>query len=278
MRSRSLIVLIVLVVLVVVIVAILVSVRRPAGGPGVPPPTAGGPAVLPDDPGLPAEDLPHHLARYGHFTLSYNEVHEQPDWVMYRLEGAWLSGERFERRDNFREDPEIPTGTAALSDYRRSGYDRGHLVPAADMSWSETALSETFFMSNMSPQTPAFNRGIWKRLEEQVRDWALANHSLYVVVGPVLREGLPVIGDNGVSIPEYYYKVVLDYREPERKAVAFLMPNEKLSGSLWQWAVPVDSVEARTGFDFFPALPDDYEARLESVLDSLMWQDDHPIP
>ena len=118
--------------------------------------------VLPDEPGLPLTIEQHPIVQHDYYTLSYNEQYEQADWVMYRLSGDSLKGDKFRRKNDFRKDTLITTESATLNDYKRSGYDRGHLCPAADRSWSETALSETFYMSNMSPQKPRFNRGIWK--------------------------------------------------------------------------------------------------------------------
>ncbi len=226
--------------------------------------------IIPDDPGLPAGSNTE-IIEHTYYTLSYAEEFEQPEWVSYKLLDDYLTGEKFKRRDNFRADPAVPTGSATPADYKRSGYDRGHLLPAADMPFSRQSMSETFFMSNMSPQKPQFNRGIWKKLEEQVRTWALENEELYVVVGPVLQPGLPKIGKNGVSVPRYYYKVLLDLKRPEIKALGFLMENDKIDGSFFSRAVPIDSIEALTGIDFFPLLPDNLEHQLESTLDTLAW-------
>ena len=96
--------------------------------------------------------------------MSYLETHEQAEWVYYRLNSNLVSG-NVKRSNNFREDKSIRTGSANLSDYKYSGYDRGHLAPAGDMKSSNTGMSESFFMSNISPQTPSFNRGGWKKLE-----------------------------------------------------------------------------------------------------------------
>ena len=101
------------------------------------------------------------------------------------------------------------------------------MAPAGDMSWSEQAMKESFYYSNMSPQNPSFNRGIWKKTEELTRIWAVENKSLYIVTGPILKKYLPTIGPNKVSIPNYYYKAILDYTEPEIKAIAFLIPNRE---------------------------------------------------
>ncbi|MGB3586200.1 MAG: DNA/RNA non-specific endonuclease, partial [Tunicatimonas sp.] len=157
--------------------------------------------------------------------------------------------------------------------YRRSGYDRGHLAPAGDMGFSEEAMSESFFMSNMSPQNRKFNRDVWRELEEDVRGWALANGSLYVVTGPVFGSDPKKIGENGVSVPDYYYKVLLDYREPEIKAIGFLLPNENTSKPPQAFVESIDNVEAYTGIDFFPELPDELEAELESRSSTGRWFD-----
>ena len=228
--------------------------------------------AAPGSPGLPDMAGGHEIVTHTAYTLSYNEGHEQADWVAYALSAADLSGNGEERTDNFRLDPSVSTGSATLEDYRRSGYDRGHLAPAADMGRSAEVMSESFFMSNMSPQAPSFNRGMWKSLEEAVRQWVLRDSCLYVVTGPVLEPGLEAIGPNAVSVPRAYYKVLLDLEAPEYKAIGFLMANDRLSGEIWDYAVSVDSVESRTGIDFFPDLPEALETRLESRIDIPLWR------
>ncbi|MFY0675076.1 MAG: DNA/RNA non-specific endonuclease [Bacteroidia bacterium] len=205
------------------------------------------------------------------YTLSFNEEHEQAEWVAYTLSKSEVMGDA-KRKDNFKADGDINSGSASLGDYKRSGYDRGHLAPAADMSKSQRIMDESFYMSNMSPQTPSFNRGIWKKLEEQVRDWTLEDTLLYVVTGPVLRDGLPTIGDNEVSVPEYYYKVIADFSEPELKCIAFLMPNEKSKESIYNYVVSIDSLEKVTGLDFYPMLPDPIENSLEQSTSWVEWE------
>ena len=204
------------------------------------------------------------------YSLIYNEHHEQASWIAYELTVDQVKG-TFKRINDFRVDPEIKTGSALLSDYRGSGYDRGHLAPAADMKWSTIAMSESFFMSNMSPQNPSFNRGIWKRLENQLREWALDEQKLYIVTGGVLKEGLETIGENQVSIPEYFYKVVLDYEKPVFKGIGFILRNEKSEMPLEKYAVSIDSVEQVTGIDFYYSLPDSIEDSIESIVNLSMW-------
>ncbi|WP_420386372.1 DNA/RNA non-specific endonuclease [Roseivirga sp.] len=206
-----------------------------------------------------------------YYTIRYNEEHEQAAWVAYKLVADSLNQTTYERKDNFREDPRVRSGSASLDDYKGSGYDRGHLAPAADFSYDEFALSQSFYMSNMSPQNPSFNRGVWKKLEDQVRDWAKANQAVYVVTGPVLNKRFKTIGKNQVSVPEYYYKIVLDIEKPEVKAIAFLMKNEKSSADLSTFVVTIDELEKLTSLDFFPSMPDELENALESSKMTSRW-------
>lgn len=219
----------------------------------------------------PAYKADEAIIERPYYTLRYNEDHEQAMWVTYKLSADSLKQEKSKRKDNFRKDPRVRTGSAELSDYKGNGYDRGHLAPAADFSYDEFALSQTFYMSNMSPQAPSFNRGVWKKLEERVRDWSMENSELYVVTGPILNKKFKTIGDNQVSIPEYYYKIVLDIKKPEIKAIAFMMKNEKSSASLDSFVVSIDQIEKLTGLDFFPSMPDELENILESEVNTSQW-------
>jgi endonuclease G, mitochondrial len=205
------------------------------------------------------------------YALGYSEEHEQAAWVAYKLTSLELIGLQ-ERTNNYRLDPQIITGSAALSDYRGSGFDHGHLAPAGDMTWDYVAMSESFFLSNMSPQAPGFNRGIWKRLESTTRNFAANCNEIYIVTGPILEPDLFTIGENCVSVPRRYYKVVLDYYPPEFKAIGFILPNKKSSVELQQTAVTINEVEGATGLDFFSYLPDSLEEFLEDSIDVLAWE------
>jgi endonuclease G len=219
------------------------------------------PALLPDE----------TVVTHSGFSLSYNRSHKQANWVAYVL--TQPKTQRVVRRtDKFVADPKLDWDTVFDREYAGSGYDRGHLAPAADMAWSSTSMTESFYYSNISPQVPAFNRGIWKKLEEQVRAWAVEYHVIYVVTGPVLRDTLETIGLKKISVPKYFYKVIVDYFEPEKKGIGFILPNEGSREPLQRYAVTIDSVEAFTGIDFFPALLDDEEAVLEGTLDLDSWK------
>jgi endonuclease G len=199
---------------------------------------------------------------YRHFSLSYLEKHEQAQWVAYELNRQHLQG-HVSRTNDYREDPAIRTGSAELTDYRRSGYDRGHLAPAGDMKFAYEAMSESFFLSNMSPQVHAFNGGVWHRLENQVRDWAQEKEQLYVITGPVLSlPPLDRIGPNRVSVPAAFYKVL--YAPQSQQAIALLLPHRASDQELEAFVVSIDSLEEVCEIDFFPYLPDSLENELEA--------------
>ena len=208
---------------------------------------------------LPGEEIFMHTA----YSFSYNEQHEQANWVAYMLTKTHL-GDGVERSNRFLEDPLVLTGTAVNADYAKSGYDRGHLAPAADMSWSLQVMQESFFYSNMSPQLPGFNRGIWKKLEEQVRAWALQYDTLYVVTGPILEAGLLTIGSNEVSVPKAYFKALI--APQQQKGIAFVMPNAKSEAAVLAFSLSIDALEAKINRDLFYQLPDQLEHKMESVL------------
>lgn len=206
---------------------------------------------------------------YKGFSLMYNEDTEQPRWVLYILTHKMLTGKKYERTDKFVADRNIISCSATPSDYKHSGYDKGHLCPAADMAWSAQSESECFYMSNMSPQVPGFNRGIWKTLEEKVRKWAKINDSIVVITGPVIADSSNAIGANKVIVPAFFYKVVADISYPTYKTIAFLMPNKTLDDDIYQYAVSVDSVENILHADFFSGI--EILEQTEASLDKYSW-------
>jgi endonuclease G len=213
-------------------------------------------------------DLVHHTG----FSLCYSEKYEQAVWVAYKLTKEEVGSSKASRAEaDFVEDPSINTNTASKDDYRSSGYDKGHLVPAADMKWGKRAMRECFYLSNISPQLHEFNAGVWEALEKDAREWAVKFGEIYIVTGPVLREGLPVIGANHVAVPEYFYKIVLYRDGTDAKALGFIMPNSVCSNHVPSYAVSVDSVEALTGLNFFNALPSSIEQQVEAAVDTSWW-------
>lgn len=219
----------------------------------------------------PGEEVVSHP---GHM-LVYSEAHEQAKWVAHIAAQDLVSG-NLARIDSFLPDPLVRTGTAVTADYWNSGYDRGHLVPSADMRWNAEALQATYYYSNISPQLPELNRGTWAELEDWVRRYVnFSGHRVFVVTGPVLRDGLPTLQKadrkNEVSIPEYFWKVIADLDGDQPKAIGFVMRNAVNEYPPISYAVAVDSVEALTGLDLFHALDDATEDRIEAMREPKDW-------
>jgi endonuclease G len=218
---------------------------------------------------LPAIRKSDEIIKHKNYTLRYEEDYEVPAWVAYKLRGEYTKGIANRAGNQFIPDRKVKDNSALTGDYSNTGYDRGHMLPAADFKCCQELMNETFFMSNICPQVPDFNRGIWENIEERVRGWAVRDEEVFVVTGPVLRKGLPTIGRyNNVAVPEYFYKIVLFYQpksDKKPRMIAFLLPNEALfSKKMNSYVVSVDEVEKATGLDFFAKLPTDIQTKLEA--------------
>lgn len=190
------------------------------------------------------------LLHHARFSLVYNDSAEQADWVSYRISIHDIE-RNIERTNDFREDTLVKSGSASLSDYSGSGYDRGHLAPAAIMKTSNEAMSESFLMSNISPQLPSFNRGVWKRLEEKIRFWSEKFDSLLVISGPILDNPIDTIGSNQVLVPSAYFKTIIAFKGEDKRGIAFLLPHESSSASLYSFATSIDHIEELKEYDFY---------------------------
>ncbi len=208
------------------------------------------------------------------FTLSYNKQRRVPNWVAWALTKERTQGTE-KRANDFQPDFSIKKGPIALdSDYRGSGYDRGHQCPSADCKYSREAMNQCFLFSNMCPQTHALNAGDWEELETLCRKWAVAYDSIYIVCGPIIEKGetYRTIGKNKVMVPKQFFKVVLRWTgENKAEAIGFIMNNDDSNRPIASYAVTVDSVEARTGINFFSKLPKDVERRAEAKFDCRKW-------
>ena len=226
--------------------------------------------------GIPfTEDLlPNSTTRsiviHDYYMLSYSETHEQAEWVAYTLEKSHLTYDDRER-PHFIEDPKVKSKSADWRNYKGSGYDRGHLCPAGDRRFSEYAYNETFYTSNITPQNKEFNAGVWNRLEMKVRQWCKRYGTLHVITGGVLRGRMNEIGDEDVDVPDAFYKIVARKKGNKYKVLAFLMPHKESNKPLKEFLVPVDSLESRTGLDFFNELKES-EEELESKVDVSGWK------
>jgi len=212
----------------------------------------------------------NQIVKHDYFTFSYNEKYEQAEWVAYELKKSFVRSSNFDR-PYFIEDPKVKTGSADWRNYKKSGYDKGHLCPAGDMEFAINAYNDTFFTSNISPQNHDFNGGVWNRLEQKVRYWATKYDGVYVITAGVLQPNLKTIGQEQVLVPNYFYKILLDNSNGQYKMIAFLVPNAKSNKPLYEFVVSVDSIEKITGIDFFPKLDDKTENRLEKNSDYKAW-------
>lgn len=213
------------------------------------------------------------VTQKSHFALAYSEKYEQPLWVAYELTSAEAQAQNISSLDafDFRKDPAIRTGSATPEDYRNNNYVPGQLMPPGDCRFSETAMDECFLMSNVSPQVHTFTESIWYKLEEQVRTWAIDNEAVYVMTGGIFNYTLEKIGTNEVVVPAEFFKIVVDLRKPDKKAIAFLMPNEKSSDPLREFVVSIDFIEQETGINFLQKLPNDEERELERQTNPDKW-------
>lgn len=202
------------------------------------------------------------IVKHNGYSLSYSEKHEQAEWVAYSLDKKDIVY-KDRKRPYFIEDPKVKTTSASWRNYKKSGYDRGHLCPAGDRRKSLESYNETFYTSNISPQRHDFNAGIWNKLEQKTRYWAKKYNHLYVITGGVLEDNLKTIGTEKVSVPKEFYKILLDFTQPEIKAIVFLIPHQESKKPLHEFVVSIDELEQKTGIDFFYQLPDDLENKLE---------------
>lgn len=222
-------------------------------------------------------EIPHlitpgqeQIIRHTGYTVSYNKNWKLPNWVAYELTRQETYGTE-KRSNRFTPDPLVKGTIATNADYARSGYDKGHMAPAADMKWSSKAMSESFYFSNMCPQHPQLNRRAWKELEEQIRDWAVADSAIIIICGPIVNQPAQKIGKNQVYVPEKFFKVVLaPFAQPIR-AIGFLFRNKQAIDPLPNYVVTVDSIENLTGLDFFASLPDSIENQVEAYSNYLLW-------
>jgi len=223
--------------------------------------------------GIPAE-RGTLLCRKG-YALAHNAKYKTPEWVAEHLTKEKASA-YLPRKDYFTADPDLPFGERAeLSDYKGSGFDRGHMAPAADFRWDSEAYKECYYLSNIVPQVGrGMNQGIWATLENLVRQWAITREELYIYTGPIYSESvdaLRTIGKNEIAVPTHLYKIVYDPNKKE--AIAVIMPNEELrTEDMPEYIVTIHTIEQLTGLDFLSALSKEEQRRIESEKAPSLWQ------
>ena len=202
------------------------------------------------------EDIVSHTG----YTASYNHVTLTSDWVALELTAAELI-DAYDFECSFSWDPNVSSPKAMREDYSRSGWDKGHMAPRADMKWSAEALQESYFFTNVCPQDHEMNAQAWRKIEELTRRVARRYGSVLVVCGPIYdSEPHRHIGPNCVHVPDRFYKALAVSTKDEWHTVAFLVENNRQSRSPRTYAVSVDSVEAVIGRNLFPLIDEQAEA------------------
>lgn len=211
------------------------------------------------------------LIHHNYYSLSYLEEAEQAEWVAYKLTRPMLK-KKVNRKDDFHEDWHIASNSASYADFQE--FDAGHLCPARQMQFDCIAMHETYFMSNMSPQVPEFNRRAWAYLEKLERNLVWQRGELWIYVGPVLHNIDTYIGANKVAVPKLFYRIFYDPQT--REAIAFLMPNKKILAPLETFTVSIDSIETLTGIDFFNDFESLFQKELEGNIRAENWNFENP--
>lgn len=206
---------------------------------------------------------------YTGFKVSFNRHNRTPNWVAWELLGVETEGVA-SRHNKFWQDVNVE-GCPTTGDYRNSGYDRGHMCPAAEQKWSEEAMNDCFVMANMCPQDHALNSGAWNTLENRERNWARRDSAIVIVAGPIYENGDTKTIGNGVLVPSAFFKVLLAPYVEQPRAIGFVFPNMSAPGNMQNYVMTVDDIEKLTGYDFFSSLPDDIENEVESKASFREW-------
>lgn len=215
------------------------------------------------------EDSEAEIIEHMGYTLSYNNSYRVPNWVAYELLETEVITAYRSRDDEFTPDPMVKGRQAYDRDYVGSGYDRGHMAPAADMRWSSQTMKESFYLSNTCPQNHNLNSGAWNDLEKQVRYEARYYKSIWVVCGPIFEYSNPKhIGSNHVMVPDAFFKALLAKRKDGTYAsIGFVFPNKACERNLTHYVMTVDELEAKLGMDLFFNLDEKAQDKAEAEID-----------
>lgn len=196
------------------------------------------------------------------YTLSYDAKTRNPSWVYEKLTPTSLTKNATRNDYDFTEDPDVPPShRSTKKDYQGSGFDRGHMCPAADAAANPEALKETFYLSNISPQNPQLNRKYWLKIERHARTLSKNHGSVEIVSGPLFlpetkEDGkrfvtYQVIGKNDVAVPTHFFKALRYQKEGKQQTEAFIVPNKPLDDQpLSNFQVPLVDIERTAGIIF----------------------------
>lgn len=222
---------------------------------------------------LPAIQTADTILTYTGFVINYNTQRLIPNWVAYELTAEELDGD-VPRAKGFSMDLDYKGLQAMREDYSNTGWDKGHMAPSADMKWSQTAMSESFYLTNVCPQNPDLNGRDWHTLENRVRDWARQYGRVWVVCGPLVQDNhYGTIGERQVTVPDGFFKAVLRQESDGTfRAITFIFENISIRQPLKDAVITVDDLEVLTGYDLFPNLDDSIEEVVESTASWEAWR------
>lgn len=216
---------------------------------------------------LPAISSSDSIIIYQGFVVSYDSEHLIPQWVAYELTSDEVDG-TVSRSGSFGMDLNYKGRQATREDYSYSGWDKGHMAPAADMKWSQEAMWESFYLTNVCPQNHEFNGGDWLALEKKVREVAKRYGHVYVICGPIIGNNkCGSIGANNVTVPDKFFKAFLVEAADGFHSIAFVMDNSGEHHALSDYILTVNELEKLTGIDLFVNLPDDIEDSVENSIE-----------
>lgn len=210
------------------------------------------------------------------FALSYNLDTNCPNWVAWDLTEEEAYSTQFKRSNDFRGDTMVPSLHRVEGyDYKQTGFDRGHMCPAADMKWNANAMSECFLMSNICPQIPVLNQQWWEHLEAACRRWASQEGCVYICCGPIYdrqREARYIGNEVKIRVPDAFFKVIVSLRQGKEKGIGFFYRNDGSRQTMESAAMSIDQIEKMTGYNFFADLPNELEDRIESQNKLSTWK------
>ena len=229
-------------------------------------------APAPEGMEIPTVAAADNIIEYQGYTVSYNTKTLIPNWVAYELTDEETRGDAGREDKVFSMDMSFKGPQARREDYSKSGWTKGHMAPARDFSWSDDALTETFYFMNVCPQDETLNAKDWNFLEKKVRSWAREYGKVWVVSGPIIGSNkYGTIGEDKVVVPDAFFKVVMVSQGALYSAIAFVMGNDAQRYYLANCSMSVNELEHLTGLDFYPALPDTIEELVEEAYDLSVW-------
>lgn len=224
-----------------------------------------------EEPTIPTNISNYPITHKGH-SLSFNLTTHCPNWVAWKLTKEMTNG-RWARSNDYRSDRLVPFDHRVDEKaFSGSGYDRGHMCPAGDMSWDSEAMSATFLMSNMCPQAPTLNQRWWEHLESACRRWANQEGEIYICCGPMYSgSGQTISSYPTVTVPSAFFKVIISLCPGREKGIGFFYLNNDSRQTMTDAVRTIDEIEELTGYDFFPLLDDGLENKIESMSNLNKW-------